>query len=347
MKNEKKSPDEIKKGIYEFLINSPNSIKAISEEIGSNWSTVNNFLDEMKKEGIVKEVLTKDKIRIFSRSDYPVFYGLTLEREVLNDSIYLFLKIIELWKEVHNSLPPKTTIQKIAVDVINECKLDLPIVDFHYGRVVPIFVEPGNDIERIYQIKEPKHFKNIIGCIKKIIPDHSVHSWKEKQQQYTKYDMKLFLVKEKIAKLFSERDKNIKEIEKKLFSLFLELPIADEDSDILNLFDKFLETSVILLNSKDNEKYLSEISDIFVVMWDLITTHLFFTQIKKFISRDRIVEFELISSTNLSIKKLDIEAKIINLQDYSNSVDIKDIEGLLDKDSKDLMKIMFEGVEDE
>lgn len=347
MKNEKKSPEEIKNAIYAFLIKGPNSIKSISEEIGSNWSTVNSFLEDMKQEGKVKEVLSKDKIRIFSRADYPVFYGLTLEKETLNDSVYLFLKIIELWKKEYNSIPPKTTVQKIAVDVINECKYNLPVVDFHYGKVVPIFVEPDKDIEKIYQIKKPKRHKDLIECIEKIMPLHSNHSWKEKQDQYIKYKMNLFLEKERLINLLSSNEKNFKKIEETLFRFFMELPISDEDSHIINLFEIFLEDTIIILNSKDNEKYINEIRESFLGIWDLLTTHLFFNQTRRFISKEKITEFDVIKSSNLNIKILDIDSKITNFHDYSDSIDIKEIESILDKDSKELMKIMYEGVENE
>lgn len=62
---ERRTKDEIVAEITKALGKGELSINEIARKIKANWSTTNSALELLKKLGVVKEVITTPKIRIF------------------------------------------------------------------------------------------------------------------------------------------------------------------------------------------------------------------------------------------------------------------------------------------
>src|SRR3989338_7294117 len=145
MERIKKSREEIANLIISSLNEKPLSTQQLSEKIKSNWSTINTILEELKHEGKIRVIISTGKISIYRLADYPVFYGLPIQKKHRDLASFLFSSISKAWQAKYKSAPPATIIQKIAVDVAKEYKLDIPILPFHYGLVLPIFAgKPQN-----------------------------------------------------------------------------------------------------------------------------------------------------------------------------------------------------------
>ena len=150
----KKSREEIIDSVLKFLDEKPLSIQQISEKVGSNWVTVNEILEELKSNGKVKEVVATDKIKILKRTDYPVFYGVPIRKELRDQTLFIASEITKEWKKQNKGeLPLNTTLQKVAVEIIKNCNLDLPVLPLHYGLVTALAMKPEEQVNQTYDWK--------------------------------------------------------------------------------------------------------------------------------------------------------------------------------------------------
>src|SRR5690606_11339437 len=125
-----------------LLDDKPLSIQQLSEGIGSNWATVNEVLDELKSEGLVKEIVSTDKMKIFRTNNYPVFYSIPIARKYRDETFFIMCEVVKKWRETKQGFPLNTTLQKITVDVIKNGNLNLPVLPLHYGLVSAIGAKP-------------------------------------------------------------------------------------------------------------------------------------------------------------------------------------------------------------
>ena len=98
----KKSREETIQSVLDFLDEKPLSIQQISEKVGSNWTTINEILEQLKTEGKVKEIVATDKIKIIKKTDYPVFYGIPIKKEYREQTLFIASEIAKEWKEQKN-----------------------------------------------------------------------------------------------------------------------------------------------------------------------------------------------------------------------------------------------------
>ena len=235
----KKSRQEIIDSVLNFLDEKPLSIQQISERVGSNWTTVNEILEQLKAEGKVKEIVATDKIKIFRRTDYPVFYGIPIKKEYREKTLFIVSEIVKEWREQKNGeFPLNTTLQKVAVEVIKKCELDLPVLPLHYGLVTALAVKPEEQINKNYRWEGHPKRDFIIKAIKEEVPKHKNKALEEEDLQYRNHGLKLFQKRKGILELFKYGlDKvDIKKLEKNLLGMSLFFP--SENLEIYNLFDK-------------------------------------------------------------------------------------------------------------
>lgn len=248
---------------------------------------------------------------------------------------FLFSNISKAWQTKYKSLPPATVIQKIAVDVAKEYKLDIPILPFHYGLVIPIFTAESNCSPTI----DPKE---IISAINKVLPMHSEKAWKEEINQYKRYNLSFYLAKNKLMLAFESNNK--KEIESAILQLSWEFPNNEENANIFGLFDEFVSCSVIMLNWKDCTLDISVLKSLFEKIWDLITSNMFFNEAKKYILREDLQLFEIIKVSILNSKISQIEEEISNIKEITDSVN-PDEYTPMDKESIKIRNILTENAD--
>src|SRR4030066_2316612 len=110
----RKTSDQIKDEILFSLNAHPLSIDQIRKKVESNWSTINNYLDELTKEGKVKEIISADKAKIYQRIFGDTYFDIPisdLERKKFRTLFSLILQEYNLRKEI----PTKTHFAKCAV----------------------------------------------------------------------------------------------------------------------------------------------------------------------------------------------------------------------------------------
>tara|TARA_Y100000310_G_scaffold79677_1_gene76349 strand:+ start:4071 stop:5129 length:1059 start_codon:yes stop_codon:yes gene_type:complete len=349
----RKTSKQIKEEILSHLIKGPLSTKKISDLLGSNWSTINNCLDELRHEGKVREIYSRENLKIYVRSDYPVFYGLPLDEEKLKSSLALLSKIVKRWNAKNKVPIAKTPLQKIAVELIRNNSLNIPVVRFHYGKVLTTYFEPekSQEIIDIYGTKKINLSDEIIDDeIKK----HENIAWIEKKKQYKNHlDMKIFHLSDRISYLISNnKTEGLSKIGDLFNRILLEIPTDERYSYLFTNYHEFLGVVNFILNSKEFEEskeykknFLKEILDAFNSLWQALTTEFFFKDIESSINEEfkEIVQF--IKDSKIKTYYSEIDEKLSNLLDYKKTLTPKKIK--VSDDEKKILGILLEGANEE
>jgi len=340
----KKTSKEIRKVILKKLRDGPDSISEISESIGSNWLTTEQHIGELIKNHEVVEVLSSPKMKIYRRTDDPVYYSLPFSKEVRDNTIYLLSKIIELWKEKNKEYPNKTTTQKIAVEVIEKCNLNLPILEFHYGKVTCMNIDSNSNLMNTYEIISPTNYKDILNCIKERIGDksHSGKSYDERILQYRNKGMDFYITKEELVKSF--KGDKFQEIEKKIFDLSMNFPMKLDY--FYSKFNDFVSTSTTLLSlESEEEDNLEKIKETFFSLWALLTTASYFIDASNFIPQNKKEVFGQIKRIGLNFKSIGYEDLITELQSELVNINFENIKMPEGDESKEIQKLIRESLD--
>ncbi|MDP3027521.1 MAG: winged helix-turn-helix domain-containing protein [Nanoarchaeota archaeon] len=343
----KKTPENIKIKILDQLRNGPKTNAEIGEAINSNWLTIEKFLKELKEEGLVIEVVSSPKMKVYKRTDDPAFYGLPFSEEIRNKSSSLLFTIADKWKKEKGIIPARTTLQKVAVELIesSDGKLsDIPILRFHYGQTLAV----GYEDSRAFKYTILPLTQNQIEVLSRLINEyHGKPSKHAKSKQYQKKGMEFYKEKEEnLLGGFSETD--YKKVESSLLRLSILYPI--ELKNTFPIFYKFVYCAICLSNLKETDfkkDYFNKIKENFYLLWDAITTEYFFYDAERYIIPEKKEMFNQIRSMVLNSKLFNVLSIIEDLESEVNSINPEEIETLIDKESIEIRRIFTEGAEEE
>jgi len=350
----RKTPDQIKKEILEFLFEGPKSINEIKEKLGSNWPTINSYLEKLKEKERVNEILITDKMKVYRRTDDPVYYSLPFNKDIRMKTLYILSEIEKRWKEERGTELSKTALQKLAVDVIKICKLDLPILEFHYGMTTCASLDHNNE-EVMSFIEKPKEEDLILSCIKDVVNDkeHTGIAYQEREYQYRKYKMSFYSSKEELTKffMFHKNHKTNKEFKENLKRLLLNLSLnypLKLDKFYFD-FENFIRNAQIILSKEDKENIegLEIIKGTLTQLWDKITTFTSFQDSEKFIDKDKRQLFEQIKELSYNFKELNYKPYIEELESLAQEINPFEIDMPQNKISDEIQKLIIEGLENE
>ena len=350
----RKAPQQIKKEILDFLFEGPKGVNEIATKINSNWPTTNSYLEKLKEEGAVNEILITDKMKVYRRTDDPVYYSIPFSKDIRMKTLYILKEIEQKWKKEKMTKLSKTALQKIGVDVIKSCKLDLPVLNFHYGMTTCASFDSNNQ-SILSLIEEPEDKSEIINCIKKIFEnkEHTGIAHEEKEYQYKKENMTFYSSKEKLTRLFlflnknksANREVNL-EIQKALLDLSLNFPLKLEKFYLD--FENFTSNAQITLLNPDNSiQNLEIIKRTLDQLWDKLTTFTLFNDSEYFIDKEKKQLFEQIRELNLNFKEMDYKGYIEELESAAQETNPFEIKIPQDDSSKDIQKLILEGLENE
>ena len=248
----------------------------------------------------------------------------------------------------------KTALQKLAVDVIKTCKLNLPVLNFHYGMTTCASLDFNNN-EILELIKEPEDREIILKGVKEVVKDkeHTGRAYQEREYQYKKYEMLFYSAKENLTKLFiahknNEINKEFKEkLKKSLLNLSLNYPIKLEDFYLD--FEKFVANVQIILSKEDKKDIegLEIIKGALTQLWDKITTFTLFKDSEEFIDKDKKQLFEQIKELNYNFKEMSYKVYIEELESLAQEIDPFKINMPQDEMSNEIQKLILEGLENE
>ena len=343
----KKTPEEIKSEILNQLSNGPLTTTEIGNAINSNWLTIEKFINELKREEKVIEIITTPKMKVYGRSDDLAFYGLPFSEDIRKKSAKLLCAIVNEWKKEKEITPARTILQKVAVELIDKTDKQLkeiPIMRFHYGQTLAIRYEES----QIAQYKPLELDSEQMKLLRELIEEYDQKSTNyAKLKQYQKKGMEFYLEKEdNLLKGLTEP--NCKKIEQSLLKMSVFYPIELKNS--FPLFDKFVYCSTIILNLKESnlkKELISKIKENFYLLWDVITTEYFFYDADRHIHPVKKELFNQIKINTLNSKISNVLSIIEDLESEVNAINPENIEVSTDEESLEIRKILAEGAEEE
>lgn len=312
---ERKTPDQIKEEILGELDNGPKSTSEIANNIQSNWITTEKFLSELKEEKKIIELISASKSKIYASLNDLAFFYLPLKEEVRRDTLALLCTIDKIWREESDSSSlSRTKLQKLAVEFVEKNNLQerIPVVRNHYGQTLALRFEGGCTAKQFPLNQDQRNV--LIDLIKKYI---SISSTDARLMQYEKPEMTFYAKKEKLLNDFS------KNILKNTESNFLDM-LAEYPSELLqsfNLFDSGVYCVINALNLDSKSKYLSNLKEIFSLIWDCLTTEAYFYDIQVKINPEKKELFDQIKSNYLNAKITNVLHVLEELENEINSVE--------------------------
>ena len=276
----RKNPEQIKEEILETLKEKPLSIEQIRLKVESNWSTVSTYLEELSKEGKVKEIISADKAKIYQRVFGDTYFDIPITDEERKRFRALFSIIIRKYKDA-NITPNKTQLAKAAVRVIktsNNSLSGLPVVEYIYG-AIPLMI--ANPSEQYSEEIKLENRTNIIKFIESYIEETKEYSTKKiKERHHVEYCDRLYSLNDDFLKLTESKEWKKEEVFKILDSFFIACPIDEEFKEVFTFTERFISIVRKLSYFDDLEKNRTKILLTFDALWKFIATYKFYKSIE-------------------------------------------------------------------
>src|SRR3989344_2284344 len=94
----RKTAEQIKEEILISLDEQPLSIEQLRKKVESNWSTINNYLDELSKEGKVKEIISAEKAKVYQRIFGDTYFDIPITNDERKKFKTLFSMILQEYR---------------------------------------------------------------------------------------------------------------------------------------------------------------------------------------------------------------------------------------------------------
>jgi DNA-binding transcriptional ArsR family regulator len=264
----KRSSRELVGHIAGALTSDPQSIQSISDAVDADRQSVTKYLEELEDAGIVKEDKS-GRTREFYVSEYEdneSYFELPLKNEEKEKFKVLFKKILGEYRERFGETPGKLMYQKIAVNVINELGLDLPIGRYQYGSITAMNFTPG-DANGVGPVDFGPGFSE--DQVDEAV-ENSVSEWGElgfheaREKQYEKEDMELYQEKEEIMKALATDDVG-PSFQKNLYSFLAKTPELDDEVE-----EDLVDFIAVAPDLVDHPMHRAKVMETFKEVWELI-----------------------------------------------------------------------------
>lgn len=284
----KKTREEITKKILSSLEEKPLSIQEISKKVGSNWSTTNEFLEALKKEGKVREIVSTEKIRLFKLVREDTYLDIPINNRGKKIGFYLFNKIKKEWTIKTGKPPMNTDVLKVAVDVLEKTNLnkELPTVWYLFGKIPLLKYSPEiNYPNYILDTEESNKInKEVLVSVKTFSAKRTTHE--RMLQQYEIYNNELYKSKEKIRNTLNknlDNERVLKELENEISQFYFYMPTKDDASNITMIVYEFIILlEKMILSLKKLDRFKKEITDTFSSIWELVAIYMFFDSLSSY-----------------------------------------------------------------
>ncbi len=282
---ERKTSEEIKTKILEVLNDKPLNALEISKAIGSNWSTVKNYITDLIAEKKVKEISFGNQI-IYQKVVGDTYFGIPIKEEDRKMLKFIISTAIKEYKEIKEEQIKKTELAKLIYSINLNLKLNLPIVWYLYGPMPLMILDLQNDYSTEFVPSNEQEIKN---AIKRWIKEKTRKYVREMiKELYLQENAELYDLKVKVYDdLKSKKSENLKdwsrefyltsmasgldsEFSYRLYNLVSGLDflkkLKDHSGEVLLAFDgvwKYL-ASKNLYNSLKGLKYSEEEAEIYL-----------------------------------------------------------------------------------
>ncbi|MFH0906437.1 MAG: hypothetical protein V1824_03815 [archaeon] len=274
------------------------TIEEIIKITSINKETINRILLKLLSDKIIicdnnNYSLSPDFIKVKQLDNNNTYFNVKIIHEHKQIIEYLFNRINFYWIKYNKIKPTKTHMHKLIVEINNKLNLNLPLVWYKYGQIVPLVYDSSNE------------YNNINSNLDKQIPDDKIISIIKsnlntttrqiKEKQYTANNSNLnqaYLIKYKMDTEILNNNFNF--VKDNFNILSHNLPYCKESNETLNEFNDFVKrySSLELKNQKKSEN-----KDLFIklfsVFWDIISKYNFLHDIKEYYTKNNIDTKEL------------------------------------------------------
>ena len=259
------------------------TIEQLRKKAESNWSTVNSYLDELSKEGKVKEIISADKAKIYQRIFGDTYFDIPITDDERKKFRTLFSLIIKKYKE-ESKTPNKTELSKAAVRVINtpESGLSaLPTVWYLYGAIPLMIADPSKEYQEECVMEHKQKINNVIEIF--IKENYDKKSKQIQKEQHKEYNDKLYQLADNFLELTETQEWDKQRIFETLNDFFVVCPIDEDFKEVFSFTDRFISTvrKLSYFDDLGNNRTGTKIILTFDALWKFIATYKFYQSIKK------------------------------------------------------------------
>jgi len=294
----RKTSQQIKEEILSQLDKQTLSVEQLRKNIeDSNWATINKYLEELKGDEQVREIISTDKIKIYQRIMKDTYFNLPITEEQRKKFHTLFAMIFNEYKK-HGKMPTKTHVAKCAVHVIDNKETglnDLPIVWYLYGMMPLIAIDTNVNYIEECLLEHKKKIQNLI--IKFVNENGEKKSSQIQKEQHRKYNEETYVLSDNLFKILNKPEFKNKEILTLMSNFFIACPAEEEFIEVFDLTERVISVirKLDLMNLK-LQKYSKEILLTFDSLWKFIALYKLFKSLSRGINpmkKEIILNFHL------------------------------------------------------
>jgi len=340
----RKSSEQIKEEILSNLNKEPLSIEQLRKKVESNWSTINNYLEELKKEGKVKEIISTDKAKVYQRVFGDTYFDIPITDEERKKFRALFSLIMQAYKS-EGVMPTKTCLAKCAVSVIkNESSglSDLPVIWYLYGLIPQMIADPSREYEEEILLENKLKIKNLIKGY--ISENKEKGSGKIQREQHEKYGEELYTLSDRFFWIFNKKEIKNQEILEILNEFFIACPVDPEFPEVFDLTETvFSIIDKLALIGISLQNYRKEILLSFDSLWKFIALYKLYqskTEGKNAMDKETLLKFYIgnaFESRKTTLKENISELNSVYLAHLAD-FDLNEVK--LPQEVKEIRKIM-------
>jgi len=323
----RKTAEQIKEEILFHLNNEPISIEQLRKKLDSNWSTTNNYLEELSREGKVKEIISADKAKIYQRIFGDTYFDIPISLEERKKFRTLFSLIIKKYKEM-NKIPNKTQLAKTAVKVIHSPEsglTELPTVWYLYGLIPLMIADTSQDYQEEFVFEHKQKIINIIEVF--IIENQDKKTKQIQKEQHKEYNDRLYQLSDDFLELIGKNSWDNNKIFEVLNEFFIVCPLNEEFKEVFTFTERFISTIRKLSHFDKLENNKTKILLTFDALWKFIATYKFYETIslkRKFSDKNLL---NLYLGNAISVRKSCAEESLSDLYSiYLSKLDNKELE---------------------
>ncbi len=341
----RKTTQQIKEEILSSLNKCPLSIEQIRKKAESNWSTINNYLEELKKERKVKEILSTDKAKIYQKIFGDTYFDIPITEEERKKFRTLFSLIIQEYKS-YRKIPSKTHLAKCAVHVIDNKDSglnDLPIIWYLYGMIPQMVADPSIEY---HEETELSHRTKVQNLIKEYVDENrDKGSLQIQKEQHKKYDEELYVITDTFFEKTNIQKWDDAIILNLLNKFFINCPIDNEFPEVFELTEMLFSLVNKLSKITNLQDHRNKILLTFNSLWKFIALYKLYkskTSGKTPMPKDILRKFYI--GDDLEVRKECFYESLLDLKsDYLNKLVEFDPDSIkLSEDAEKSRKIMEE-----
>lgn len=319
----KKTKSNLLSQIIHELKSKPMTAYEIADKINSNWDTVKGNLKVLVSLGLCEEKKEGKNRSVYSASIHNIekskdtLFGLPISEDQKVSTLKYYTATKKAWFKKTGFFPTNIQLQKTVTEMIRFRGSNIPYGWYRFGPVCLLLYRQDEDCsnlkveKEIYTLAEKvvdgiKKYQNSISLINEI---------------YNRNDRETYRLKISISQTLTQGlDKTNKvgfilDLNRLLISYSQEIRevFPEIQKEVLHILEAFVSIVIqIVLKQKDKEINIirTDIYDCFLSVWKLLTTLIFFNDLKKYIDNELLYKFfgnvylNLINDVEFSIDKI-------------------------------------------